>query len=182
MAVACMPPQLILAAVDSEAHRPRWGEVQDVEPPRVALHAGEEAPSWLAKLKHGVMDRGLVRDLIQLSDVDYVAAQTGYKVHLKQHNMLTIAALEHNCPLTLDVYCRSVAELDRPAHSGVQFGEDVPPAGHVVAGAGVQVPRHVAAFTFYCRARLGVLLVQKHVLSSAAGGHHDLAHARKEEC
>ena len=40
----------------------------------------------------------------------------------------------------LDLHGGGVPELDRATYVNVQVGEELPPPGHVVRGAGVEVP------------------------------------------
>jgi hypothetical protein len=41
---------------------------------------------------------------------------------------------------TLDLHGKGVPELDRASNAGVELKEELPPPGHVVGGAGVEVP------------------------------------------
>jgi hypothetical protein len=41
---------------------------------------------------------------------------------------------------TLDLHAGGVPELDGASDAGVELGEELPSAGHVMGGAGVEVP------------------------------------------
>jgi hypothetical protein len=95
--------------------------------------------------------------------------------------MLTVATLEHDRALPLDVHLRAIAELHRARRADVELGEDLAAPGHVVRSTSVQVPRRVAAVILLGSAGLGALLVQKNVLGGALPERGAYGHRREED-
>lgn len=90
--------------------------------------------------------------------------------------MLNVPACEENGASAFNLHVRAIAELDLSRYAGVQLGEDVAAAAHVIAGAHVQKPRRVALVAFLRRLHLRALLVEQDVLDGTRalvrGGEH----------
>jgi hypothetical protein len=78
--------------------------------------------------------------LIQLSQADDRVPQRRDVVDSGEQPVLIRRGGEYDSADALDLYAGGVPKLDRALDARVELGEELPLAGHVMSGAGVEAP------------------------------------------
>jgi hypothetical protein len=95
-----------------------------------------------------------------MADADDARVQLRDAIDIRQRAVLPVLASDDHFATASNHHLRAITELDRAHHTSVKLGEGLPGAGHVVAGARVQVPPLLHATAHSSKVDLGARLVE----------------------
>jgi hypothetical protein len=104
------------------------------------VHLGEKAKMAIPNAQDPMLDIHARVILIQLSQADDEVPQRGDVVDAGEQSKLAGLGSEDDGTDTLDLHGGGIPKLDGASNAGVELGEELPPPGHVVGSAGVEVP------------------------------------------
>ena len=149
--------------------------VKNVEAVAPHVHLGEKSVTRIPNAKHAVLDLHARAILIQLSQADDGVPQRRDVVDAGEQPMLAVLGDEDYGAGALDLYGGGIPELDGASNVGIELGEELPPAYHVVGGAGVEAPPIDLVAATGPAAEEGVCLGLVEVAAGAARGGSVLA-------
>ena len=104
-----------------------------------AFYLGEKMPLLIANPQDPALDQHLAPALVQLLDADDARVQLQDVVYIYQRVVLAVLTPENDGATASNLHLRAILKLHLPRHVAVELSEIRLGAGHVVAGARVQV-------------------------------------------
>jgi len=137
---ALVPLPRLVVLTGSEAEGLCNLHIKDVESTRASSYLDKEAVLAILGPQDTVSNRNAQTLFLQLSQADDRVPQLGDVVESGEHPVLTRLGGEDDGANALDLHAGGVPKLDGAFDAGVKLGEELPPAGHVMGGAGVEDP------------------------------------------
>jgi hypothetical protein len=137
---ALVPLSRFVVPTSSKAEGLCFLHIEDIESIGATGYLGKKATMTIPNPHNSVIDLHTRTALIQLSQADDRVPQRRDVVDSGEQSVLTRLDDEDDGADTLDLHVGGIPKLDGASDIGVKLSEELPSTGHVMGGAGVDVP------------------------------------------
>jgi hypothetical protein len=95
--------------------------------------------SWSASLIH-IDHKNFIPNFVELAHTEHICLELGDEIDARERKMFTILAVEDDRATALDVHHRPVTKPHGPTDAGIEDGEGVTSARHMIDDASVNNP------------------------------------------
>lgn len=140
VAVPGVPPPGVFSSARRGTHGARDLQSDGVEAAGVAAHVREQPTIHIPDVEQAMADADVEVVLVELAEADDVGEGVRYEVETGECLVLPGPAGYEHRAASLDPHDGAIPELDVATYVGVELGEDIAGARHVVGGPGIKVP------------------------------------------
>jgi hypothetical protein len=137
---ALVPLPRLVVPTSSKAEELCYMHVEDIELIGASGYFVKKAMMMIPNPHDSVLDLHTRTALIQLSQDDDRVPQHGDVVDSGEQSVLTRLGGKDDRADTLDLHAGGIPKLDGASDIGVKLSEELPSAGHVMGGIGVEAP------------------------------------------
>jgi hypothetical protein len=132
-------PRLVVS-MSSKAEGLCYLHVEDVESIGASSYLGKKAMMTIPNPHDSVLDLHTRTILIQLSQADDRVSKRGDVIDTGEQSVLTRLGGEYDRADAIDLHAGGIPKLDGASDIGVKLSKELPSAGHVMGGVGVEAP------------------------------------------